>query len=205
VCNIISVQSFLTKALMPLHKPKCVGMYHQQLAYCVTQVLPRAYHAPSAHETAARHVIGAASAHHTLLSLAWRLPHPPVLDPFSGALAPDAVVMPLWCHRLCAIGLQFVEKEPTLAEPVLRALLRFWPLTNSQKEVLFLGELEEILEITQVGLQSRQGPGGRMMLLAHARCCASAALVCSVEPGQRCGCVARTEELAACFMVVKQL
>lgn len=46
--------------------------------------------------------------------------------------------------------LQFVEKEPTLAEPVLRALLRFWPLTNSQKEVLFLGELEEILEITQV-------------------------------------------------------
>lgn len=29
---------FLTKALMPLHKPKCVGMYHQQLGYCVTQV-----------------------------------------------------------------------------------------------------------------------------------------------------------------------
>ena len=23
---------------MPLHKPKCVAMYHQQLAYCVTQV-----------------------------------------------------------------------------------------------------------------------------------------------------------------------
>jgi hypothetical protein len=31
-------QSFLTRALMPLHKPKCVSMYHQQLAYCVTQV-----------------------------------------------------------------------------------------------------------------------------------------------------------------------
>lgn len=29
---------FLTRALMPLHKPKCVAMYHQQLAYCVTQV-----------------------------------------------------------------------------------------------------------------------------------------------------------------------
>lgn len=26
------------RALMPLHKPKCVAMYHQQLAYCVTQV-----------------------------------------------------------------------------------------------------------------------------------------------------------------------
>lgn len=47
--------------------------------------------------------------------------------------------------------LQFVEKDPKLAEPVLKALLKFWPLTNSQKEVLFLGELEEILEMTQVG------------------------------------------------------
>lgn len=31
--------------------------------------------------------------------------------------------------------LQFVEKDPKLAEPVLLSLLRFWPLTNSQKEV----------------------------------------------------------------------
>ena len=45
---------------------------------------------------------------------------------------------------------QFVEKDPKLAEPVLKALLKFWPVTNSQKEVLFLGELEEILEMTQV-------------------------------------------------------
>jgi hypothetical protein len=43
-----------------------------------------------------------------------------------------------------------VEKDPKLAEPVLRALLKYWPVTNSQKEVLFLGELEEILEMTQV-------------------------------------------------------
>ena len=35
----LHVQSFLHKALMPLHKPKCVGLYHQQLAYCVTQVI----------------------------------------------------------------------------------------------------------------------------------------------------------------------
>lgn len=71
---------FLQRALMPLHKPKCVAMYHQQLAYCVTQ---------------------------------------------------------------------FVEKDSKLAEPVLKALLKYWPVTNSQKEVLFLGELEEILELTQ--------------------------------------------------------
>ena len=43
-----------------------------------------------------------------------------------------------------------MDKEPSLAEPVLGQLLKFWPLTNSQKEVLFLGELEEILEMTQV-------------------------------------------------------
>ena len=50
--------------------------------------------------------------------------------------------------------LQFVDKEPSLAEPVLGQLLKFWPLTNSQKEVLFLGELEEILEMTQVSMLS---------------------------------------------------
>jgi len=71
---------FLSRALMPLHKPKCVALYHQQLAYCVTQ---------------------------------------------------------------------FVEKDPKLAEAVIGSLLRFWPVTNSQKEVLFLGELEEVLELTQ--------------------------------------------------------
>ena len=56
--------------------------------------------------------------------------------------------------------LQFVEKDPRLAEPVMRALLRFWPITNSQKEVLFLGELEEILEMTQVGVTQGRPRGG---------------------------------------------
>jgi len=71
---------FLRHALMPLHKPKCIAMYQQQLAYCVTQ---------------------------------------------------------------------FVEKDAKLTAPVLQALLRYWPATNSQKEVLFLGEVEEILEMAQ--------------------------------------------------------
>ena len=48
------------------------------------------------------------------------------------------------------LAMQFVEKDPKLAEPVLNSLLKYWPVTNSQKEVLFLGELEEILEMTQV-------------------------------------------------------
>ncbi|XP_040936271.1 serine/threonine protein phosphatase 2A 57 kDa regulatory subunit B' beta isoform isoform X2 [Gossypium hirsutum] len=34
-------------------------------------------------------------------------------------------------------------------ELLLRGLLKYWPLVNCQKEVLFLGELEEVLEETQ--------------------------------------------------------
>ena len=71
---------FLVRALLPLHKPKSVAMYHQQLSYCVTQ---------------------------------------------------------------------FVEKDFKLADTVIRGLLKYWPVTNCQKEVLFLGELEEVLEATQ--------------------------------------------------------
>ncbi|XP_042971658.1 serine/threonine protein phosphatase 2A 59 kDa regulatory subunit B' gamma isoform-like isoform X1 [Carya illinoinensis] len=71
---------FLVRALIPLHKPKCVSMYHQQLSYCITQ---------------------------------------------------------------------FVEKDAKLADTVIRGLLKYWPITNSSKEVMFLGELEEVLEATQ--------------------------------------------------------
>jgi serine/threonine-protein phosphatase 2A regulatory subunit B' len=44
---------------------------------------------------------------------------------------------------------QFVDKDPTLAVPVLQGLLKYWPVTNSAKEMLFLNELEELLELTQ--------------------------------------------------------
>jgi serine/threonine-protein phosphatase 2A regulatory subunit B' len=75
-------KQFLKRALLPLHKPKNMMHYQQQLAYCVSQ---------------------------------------------------------------------FVEKDAMLAEPILRALLRYWPVTNSSKEVYFVNELEEILELTKVG------------------------------------------------------
>nr|XP_043636235.1 serine/threonine protein phosphatase 2A 57 kDa regulatory subunit B' theta isoform-like [Erigeron canadensis] len=71
---------FLSRSLIPLHKPKCLAMYHQQLSYCITQ---------------------------------------------------------------------FVEKDCKLADMVIRGLLKYWPVTNSSKEIMFLGELEEVLEATQ--------------------------------------------------------
>ncbi|XP_039120903.1 serine/threonine protein phosphatase 2A 57 kDa regulatory subunit B' theta isoform-like [Dioscorea cayenensis subsp. rotundata] len=71
---------FLVRVLIPLHKPKCIQMYHQQLSYCI---------------------------------------------------------------------MQFIEKDCKLADIVIRGLLKYWPVTNSSKEVMFLGEVEEVLEATQ--------------------------------------------------------
>ncbi|KAJ8750451.1 hypothetical protein K2173_015590 [Erythroxylum novogranatense] len=70
---------FLWRALIPLHKPKSLGIYQQQLTYCVVQ---------------------------------------------------------------------FVEKDAKLAGNVIKGLLKYWPVTNSQKELMFISELEEILEMT---------------------------------------------------------
>ena len=43
---------------------------------------------------------------------------------------------------------QFVEKDYRLADTIIMGLLKYWPAINSQKEVLFLGELEEVLDGT---------------------------------------------------------
>ena len=69
---------FLQYALNPLHLPKCVTLYHQQLSYCV---------------------------------------------------------------------IQFVEKDPDTAVPILNGLIRYWPWSSSAKQVLVMNELEEILEL----------------------------------------------------------
>ena len=37
-----------------------------------------------------------------------------------------------------------------LASSVILGLLRYWPITNSQKEVMFLSEIEEVLEATNM-------------------------------------------------------
>ncbi|KAJ9169389.1 hypothetical protein P3X46_017591 [Hevea brasiliensis] len=71
---------FLIHVLIPLHKPRCLAMYHQPLSYCI---------------------------------------------------------------------MQFVEKDYNLSDAIIRGLLKYWPLTNSSKEVMFLNELEEVLEATR--------------------------------------------------------
>lgn len=69
---------FLEKALIPLHKPRGVAIYHPQLSYCISQ---------------------------------------------------------------------YVEKDPETIVPIINGLVRFWPWTNAAKQVLFLNELEEVLEL----------------------------------------------------------
>jgi len=69
---------FLVRALIPLHKPKCVALYHQQLSYCI---------------------------------------------------------------------IQYVEKDADTATPILNGFFKCWPWSSSGKQVMFLNELEEILEL----------------------------------------------------------
>lgn len=73
-------RAFLARVLIPLHKPRSLSIYQQQLSYCVGQ---------------------------------------------------------------------FIEKDHKLADMVIRGLLKYWPVTNSSKEVMYLSELEEILEATK--------------------------------------------------------
>jgi serine/threonine-protein phosphatase 2A regulatory subunit B' len=44
---------------------------------------------------------------------------------------------------------QYVEKDPRLAYEIIMSMLKFWPVSITSKQVLFLNELEETLELTQ--------------------------------------------------------
>lgn len=56
----------------------------------------------------------------------------------------------LYFRQLDYCVIQFIEKDPSLSVSVILGLLKIWPKTNSTKEVLFLTEIEEILEIISV-------------------------------------------------------
>lgn len=44
---------------------------------------------------------------------------------------------------------QFILKDPSLTEVVIKSLLRFWPRVHSPKEVMYLNELEEIMDVLE--------------------------------------------------------
>lgn len=51
--------------------------------------------------------------------------------------------------QLAYCVVQFLEKDPSLTEPVIITLLKLWPKVHSPKEVMFLNELEEILDVIE--------------------------------------------------------
>ncbi|TIA92169.1 hypothetical protein E3P99_00763 [Wallemia hederae] len=55
----------------------------------------------------------------------------------------------LYHPQLAYCVVQFLEKDSTLTEEVILGLLRYWPRVNSQKEVMFLNEVEEILDVIE--------------------------------------------------------
>merc|ERR1719426_32011 len=44
---------------------------------------------------------------------------------------------------------QYAEKDPRLCYDIITSLLQFWPVSITSKQILFLNELEELLEVTQ--------------------------------------------------------
>lgn len=51
--------------------------------------------------------------------------------------------------QLAYCVVQFLEKDPSLTQPVITSLLKYWPKTHSPKEVMFLNELEELLDVIE--------------------------------------------------------
>ncbi|KAI3637116.1 hypothetical protein MIR68_004822 [Amoeboaphelidium protococcarum] len=55
----------------------------------------------------------------------------------------------LYHPQLAYCIVQFLEKDSALTSEVVRGILRYWPKVNSPKEVMFLNEIEEILDIIE--------------------------------------------------------
>jgi len=57
--------------------------------------------------------------------------------------------LPSFHQQLSYCLFQYVEKDPRLSYDIITAMLRCWPVSAASKQVLFLNELEDLLELTQ--------------------------------------------------------
>uniref|UniRef100_J3L4V8 Uncharacterized protein n=1 Tax=Oryza brachyantha TaxID=4533 RepID=J3L4V8_ORYBR len=64
------------------------------------------------------------------------------------------MALPCRLQQLTYCVTHFIEKDLKLASSVIIGLLKYWPITNSQKEVMFLSEIEDVLEATSIRLNS---------------------------------------------------
>jgi len=44
---------------------------------------------------------------------------------------------------------QYLEKDPNLTELVFKSLIRYWPVANTRKQLLFLTEIEDLLQVVE--------------------------------------------------------
>lgn len=54
--------------------------------------------------------------------------------------------MQVYHKQLAYCVSQFVQKEPMLGGVIVRGILKYWPVTNCQKEILLIGMLEDLVE-----------------------------------------------------------
>ncbi|CAJ0961441.1 unnamed protein product, partial [Mesorhabditis belari] len=57
--------------------------------------------------------------------------------------------LPSYHPQLAYCVVQFLEKDSTLIQPIIHGLLKFWPRMHSSKEMMFLSEIEEILDVIE--------------------------------------------------------
>jgi serine/threonine-protein phosphatase 2A regulatory subunit B' len=48
-----------------------------------------------------------------------------------------------------------MEKDNTLCIPLIKGLVKIWPITNPAKEVIFLNEIEELLDTHSTVVQAK--------------------------------------------------
>jgi serine/threonine-protein phosphatase 2A regulatory subunit B' len=54
---------------------------------------------------------------------------------------------PQFFEQLLRCTMLYLTKDRSLAVPLLDALLKYWPFANTEKEILYLTELREVLEV----------------------------------------------------------
>jgi hypothetical protein len=58
----------------------------------------------------------------------------------------------------------FIDKDRSLGIDLIVGLLKYWPITNPAKEVVYISEIEEILELVSNDAEKRFGEFGSKLL-----------------------------------------
>lgn len=137
-------KQFLVKVLLPLHKAKSLAQYQAQVNMCIYLMIFVYLFSCLLIRFSLTFYVFFLTFHHTcLLLLLPLLLSPQLAYCVVQFLEKDVTLTELVCNQW------YLDNYITLVnnEQVVQGLFKFWPKTNSSKEVMFLGEIEEILDI----------------------------------------------------------